>query len=107
MKKIADNSSFMAYHLVCIKSNTSGVTSGAGTAYPSGARHGTTPQVFNGVRVAQYVVFCQSVLCFIDHCLSFWLLHSLSFFDGRLLIKQTNKQYDMPYCHFCDCDIFG
>jgi len=58
MKKIADNSSFMTYHLVCIKSNTSGVTSGAGTAYPSGARHGTTPQVFNGVRVAQYVVFC-------------------------------------------------
>jgi len=38
------------------KSNTTCVTSGAGTAYPSGA-----PQVilvFSGVRVAQSLVFC-------------------------------------------------
>ena len=28
---------FMTYHRVCNKSNTTGVTSGAGTAYPSGA----------------------------------------------------------------------
>ena len=47
MKKIADNSSFMTYRLVCIKSNTSGVTSGAGTTYSSGT-HGITPKFLMG-----------------------------------------------------------
>ena len=46
--KIADNSSFMTYHLVCIKSNTSGVTSGAGTTYSSGT-HGITPKFLMGI----------------------------------------------------------
>jgi len=35
-------SSFMTYHRVCNYINTTGVTSGAGTAYPSGAP-GFTP----------------------------------------------------------------
>jgi hypothetical protein len=47
MKKIADNSSFMTYHLVCIKSNTAGVTSGAGTVYSPGT-HGITPKFLMG-----------------------------------------------------------
>ena len=35
-KLFSDLSSFMIYHRVCNKINTTGVTSGAGTAYPSG-----------------------------------------------------------------------
>jgi len=34
----------MTYHKVCNKSNMMGVTSGAGTCYPSGA-HGFTPSI--------------------------------------------------------------
>jgi hypothetical protein len=45
---------------VCNKSNTRGVTSGAGPVYPSGA-HEFTPG-YSGVRVAQSFVFCV-VLC--------------------------------------------
>jgi len=46
----------MTYHWVCNKSNTTGVTSGAGTAYLSGAPEFTPG--FSGVRVAQSLVFC-------------------------------------------------
>jgi hypothetical protein len=52
------------------KSNTTGTTSGAGTAYPSGA-----PDVasdFSAVRVNQYLVFC------VVFCRSLFVL--LSFF---------------------------
>jgi hypothetical protein len=45
-------SSFVTYHRVCSKSNTTGTNSGAGTAYPFGA-----PPVCSTVRVAQYLVF--------------------------------------------------
>jgi hypothetical protein len=45
-----------------------GVTSGAGTAYPSGASDFTTG--FSGVRVTRSLVLC---VCFVDHCLSFHL----------------------------------
>jgi hypothetical protein len=43
-----------------------GVTSGAGTAFPSGAPEFTP--IFSGFRVAQYLVLC---VCFVDRCLSF------------------------------------
>jgi hypothetical protein len=59
-----------------------GVTSGAETAYPSGAPEFTP--VFIGVNVAQYLVFC--VQCFVDLCLSIWTLYPPSF-DLRLLIN--------------------
>jgi hypothetical protein len=39
----------MTYHRVCNKINTTGATSGAGTAYPSGAPEFTP--CFRGVRV--------------------------------------------------------
>jgi hypothetical protein len=43
-----------------------GATSGAGTAYPSGA-HESTPG-FCGIRVTRYLVL---YVCFVDRCLSF------------------------------------
>ena len=48
--------------MTSFKINTTGATSGAGTAYPFGA-HEFTP-VFSGVRVAQSLVFC------VVHCKS-------------------------------------
>jgi hypothetical protein len=49
-------SSFMTYHRVCNKCNTTDVKCGIGTAYPSGAPEFTPG--FNGVRVARSLVFC-------------------------------------------------
>jgi hypothetical protein len=49
-------SSFMTYHRVCNKSNTTGAMCDAGTAYPSGASEFTP--VFSGVRVARSLVVC-------------------------------------------------
>jgi len=46
--------------------NTTGASSGAGTAYPSGAQKFT--HVYSGVRVTRSVVLC---VCFVDRCLSF------------------------------------
>ena len=60
-------SSFITYHRVCNKINTTGATSGAGTAYPSGAPEFIS--VFSGVvRVNRSLVLC---VCFVDRCLSF------------------------------------
>jgi hypothetical protein len=58
-----------------------GVTSGAGTAYTSGAPDFTP--VFSGVDVARYLIF---VYCFVDRRLSFLSLCCLFFFDLRILI---------------------
>jgi hypothetical protein len=49
------------------KFNTTGATSGARTAYPSGAPEFT--QVSTGVRVTRSLVLCA---CFVDRCLSFF-----------------------------------
>jgi hypothetical protein len=52
-------SSFMTYHRVCNKSNTTGTTCGTGTAYPSRA-----PEFIvgcSGVCVTRYLVVC--VMC--------------------------------------------
>ena len=51
----------LAYHLDCNKSNTAGVTSGAGTAYPSSTHEFTS--VFSGVRVTRFIFLC---VCFVD-----------------------------------------
>ena len=59
-------SSFMTYHRGCNKINTTCATTGAGTAYPSGAPEFTTD--FSGVRVTRSLVLC---VCFVDRCLSF------------------------------------
>jgi hypothetical protein len=59
-------SSFTTYYRVCNHINTTGATSGAGTANPSGA-HEFTPG-FSGVRVTRSLVL---YVCFVDRCLSF------------------------------------
>ena len=79
-------SSFMTYHWGYNQINTTGITSGAGTAYPSGALEFTA--VFDGVRVTRSLVVC---ICFVDRCLSlcplsFWPLCCLFFFELRILI---------------------
>ena len=53
--------SFMTYHRVCNYINTTGSTSEAGIAYPSGASEFTS--ICSGVRVTRSVVLC---VCFVD-----------------------------------------
>jgi hypothetical protein len=76
-------SSFMTYHRVCNYINKTGATSGAGTAYPSGAPEFTTG--FSGVRATRSLDLC---VCFVDRCLSFilWPLSCLSFTLSWFLI---------------------
>ena len=66
--------SFMTYHLVCNKSNMTGVTCGSGTAYPSGA-----PKFTSGS--------CYSIFCFLRNVLWIvaWTFCCLSF-NLRLLV---------------------
>ena len=77
--------SFMTYHRVCYQINTTGVTSGAGTAQPYGA-HEFTPGVQWG---SCYLIF--SFICmfcrplFVLLFIFFWPLCCLSF-DIRILI---------------------
>ena len=57
------------YVLIVVKipvKDTTGATSGAGTAYPSG--HLGSSTVLSGVRVTRSLVLC---VCFVDRCLSF------------------------------------
>ena len=77
-------SSFMIYHRVC---NTTGVTRGAETNYPSGAPEFTP--CFSGVRVTRSLVWC---VCFADHCLFF-----CSFFFGQcvVLLQFTDSDYPL------------
>jgi hypothetical protein len=71
-------SSFMTYHRVCNYINTTDVTSGAGTAYPS--EHLSSHPVFSGV----LVFFFGSL--FVILYFFFWSLCYLFFFDIRILI---------------------
>ena len=76
-------SSFMTYHRVCNKSNTTGATSEGGTAYHYRAPKFTPPPIFSGARVARSLVFCV-MFCkslFIYLSFFFWSLYCLSFFD--------------------------
>jgi hypothetical protein len=88
-------SSFMTYHWVCNSINTTGVTSVAGTAYPSGAPEFT--QVFSGVHVTQSLVL---YVCFVDRCLSFCTFSYghcvVFFFNIQILITplvSSNSSY--------------
>jgi len=69
-------STFMTYLRDCNRSKTTGVISEAGTAYPSRAPEFTP-------------FFVGFVLCFVDHCLSFfvWPLYCLSFDLRPLIIR--------------------
>jgi hypothetical protein len=71
---------------VSINSNKTGVTSGTGTVYTSGAPEFTPG--FSGVRVALFLVFCIVVYgsLFVLLPFFFWSLYFLSYFDLRLLI---------------------
>jgi hypothetical protein len=75
----------MTDHRVCIKSKTTGATSGGGITYPFESPEFTP--VFGEVCVDQsfvfYVVFC---IYFIDCLFFFWSLHCVYFFDLRLQI---------------------
>ena len=63
--------------------NSTGPTSGTGTAYPSGAPEFTPG--FMGIRVTRSLVYMQ---CFVDRCLSFFFqpLCCMFFLDLRILI---------------------
>ena len=54
----------MAYHWVCNKSNTTGATSGAGTA--TLPEHMRSHSVFSGVRVARSLVLCSVLYIVVD-----------------------------------------
>jgi len=82
----------MTYHRICNwMINTTGVTSGAGTAYPS-------RPVFSGVRVTRCLVL---YVFFVDRCLSFWIFFSFGhcveqydrddFLNALLLMYSKNK----------------
>ena len=59
-------SSFTTYYRICNYINTTGATSGAGTAYPSGAPQSIPG--FSGVRVTRSL---DLYVCFVDRCFSF------------------------------------
>ena len=74
----------MTYHRVCNQINTTDVTSGAETAYPSGAPEFTP--IFSEVCVTRSLVL---YVCFVDRSLLilFWSLCCLFFFDIRILMN--------------------
>ena len=79
-------SSFTTYYRVYNQINTTGATSGAGTAYPS--EHLSSLTLFSEVCVTQSLVL---YVCFIDPCLFFctfffWPLCFPFFFDIRIMI---------------------
>ena len=78
--------SFMTYHRVCNQINTTGVTSGAGTAYPSGApeftpgfKWGSCYSIFSFI-----CMFCRQLFVLLH--VFFWRLCCLFFFYIRILI---------------------
>ena len=79
-------SSFMICHRVCNYINTTGATSGAGTAYPSGAPLFTP--AFSGVRVTRSLVL---YVCFVDCCLSF-----CTFSFGHCVVCSSIYGYWLP-----------
>ena len=72
----------MAYHLVCSYTNTTGNTSGAGTAYPSGAPEFNPG--FSGVRVTRSLALC--VWLFV---LQYFFFSSLCWLSVELRIMIT------------------
>jgi hypothetical protein len=79
-------SSFMTYHRVCNWSNTTGGTSGEGTAYTSGAPV-FTPGIQWGSCYSIFSFMCNVLLIVVcPLSLFIWALCCLSFFDWRILI---------------------
>ena len=80
-----------------------GTTSGAGTAYRSGAPEFTP--VFSGVRVTRYLILCEY---FVNRCLSFcnfsfWPLSCLFSIDLRILIDLfgiSKLVLEVIICHY-------
>jgi hypothetical protein len=84
-KHIPVHSSFLTYHRVCYYINTTGATSGAGTAYPS--EHMISPPVFRGscYSIFSFIcMFCRSLFVFLY--VFFWTLCCLFFFDIQIMI---------------------
>ena len=80
-------STTQTYHRGCNQINTTGATSGEGTAYISGTPEFTP--VFSGVRQCYSIFIFMSMFCrslFVLLSFSFWPLRCLSFFDLRILI---------------------
>jgi len=75
-------SSFMTYHRVCIYHYTTSGTSGAGTAYPSGA-HEFTHGFQWGSCFSIFSVMCN---VFVDRCLSFSTLSFRHWVDCSLIL---------------------
>ena len=89
----------MTYHQVCNYISTTGVTSGKGTAYPSGAPVFTPG--FSGVRVTRSLVLC---VCFVHLCLFFcpfffWPSCCLSFFDLQIKITPLISSNSSHHLH--------
>jgi hypothetical protein len=90
---------FMTYHQVYNYINTTGVTSGKGTAYPSGAPVFTPG--FSGIRVTRSLVLC---VCFVHLCLFFcpfffWPSCCLSFFDLQIKITPLISSNSSHHLH--------
>ena len=80
--------SFMTYHRVCNQIiNTTGATSGAQTAYPSGAL--SSHPVFSWVRVTRSLFLCA---WFVDRCLSFC---TFSFGHFLSVLRYTDSDYPL------------
>ena len=104
-------SSFMAYHLVCSYTNTTGNTSGAGTAHPSGAPEFNPG--FSGVRVTRSLALC--VWLFVLQYFFFsslcWLSFELRIMITALVSSKSSYSnlakrfhwdiYGIPYSFFC------
>ena len=83
------------------------LTSGAGTAYPSGAPEFTP--VFSVFRVARSFVLC---VCFVGHWLSFCTFSfgrlCYLFFDIQILITPlVSSNSSFIQTHFCICPMTG
>ena len=82
-------SSIMTYHRVCNQINTTGATSGAGTAYPFGSPE-FTPNIFVGFVLPNL----QFYVCFVDSCLQ---LLSISFWSFCFSALLQITDFDYPF----------
>jgi len=79
-------SSFMTYHRVCNKSNKTGATRGAGSAYPFDA-----PEFTPVLSIAQSLVFCVAL------CRSLFVLLPLFFVHFMVCPSSSYGFYDYPF----------
>ena len=97
------SSSFMTYHRICNYINTTGATSGTGTAYPFGA-----PEFTHGFKWSScysifsfMCMFCRSLFVLLSFF--FWPLCGLFFFELRILITplvSSNSSYRIIYAYY-------